>query len=676
MAAGPANIGSEVVDGDRLLEILSLHLDRLGDEPATDERRAARAALAAPAAKRFAGLDGRAIGDVYEALLASRRGRRRRRSALGAFYTPRAHVDYMVGRLGLTRASRVLDPCAGAGHFAEALHDALVAAHARAGADPGAARRHVIEHQLYATDVDGLAAALTAVRLLLRGGEPAAATPAPNVFVRDVLLHSPERLGPQPTPLDRLRFDAIVGNPPYGARRPDGTRATYHRRYGRSARARRHGSVATGDGDSYAMFFANGIERLREGGRLCLITNDSFRSLATHAALRRHILDRCKIVEILLTDTGGFDGVSFKFAGMAITTLEKCSDPDARRAHRMRLVDRVRDPVKFAAPPPERVSELRQAEYERLPGTPFVVGVPRDVFESAARSGRVRDVARGRQGLATADDRRFLAGVGEHAPDLPRRIAAADLACDLTATERRHGAPPGRPHWVAFAKGEGFGDYHRPVGVAVDWSQESVAELERRARAPAGTPRRPRLQNRAHWFRPGLTYSVVSSGRLSVRLLPEGCIFGHKGSAIFVEDDSVSELFLLGYLNSALATYFMKRVVNTTATADVGYVERLPFRRPPRAVAEHVAARTAAIVERLAADASADVSGLRREIDAAILDLFEIDASRALVLRFHETVGRSDVEYAPGHGPGRHLPADRRRAARRLDGPHAGPAHP
>ncbi len=51
------------------------------------------------------------------------------------------------------------------------------------------------------------------------------------------------------------------------------------------------------------MFLANGVQRLREGGRLCLITNDSFRTLTTHAALRRYLLDRCKIVEILLTDT-------------------------------------------------------------------------------------------------------------------------------------------------------------------------------------------------------------------------------------------------------------------------------------------------------------------------------------------------------------------------------------
>jgi hypothetical protein len=138
----------------------------------------------------------------------------------------------------------------------------------------------------------------------------------------------------------------------------------------------------------------------------------------------------------------------------------------------------------------------------------------------------------------------------------------------------------------------------------------------------------------------------VSSGRISVRLLPVGWIFGHKGSAIFVEDESQSELFLLGYLNSALATYFMKKIIKTTATADVGYVEKLPYRRPPAAVQAAVVSRVEQILKRLKMDLTADVSQLRREIDELIFDLFEIRTAREEVRRFYETVGRVEDQAA------------------------------
>ncbi|MGH3992437.1 MAG: hypothetical protein ACRDSN_08230, partial [Pseudonocardiaceae bacterium] len=122
----------------------------------------------------------------------------------------------------------------------------------------------------------------------------------------------------------------------------------------------------------------------------------------------------------------------------------------------------------------------------------------------------------------------------------------------------------------------------------------------------------------------------------------------HKGSAIFVEDADTSELFLLGYLNSALATYFMKKLVNTTATADVGYVEKLPYRQPSKEVEAAVVRSVARIVELLQNDPEADVDALRADIDDAMFDLFEVRSQREEVRRFYRTVGlvERDVEDA------------------------------
>lgn len=598
--------------------------------------------------KSFRRLTNRHVGDIYQSLLSQRR---RQQSRLGAFYTPHADVEYMVGKLNLTRDARVLDPCMGSGHFLDGLYEEFVRLYAADGIPASEAYARIVGEQVFGGDIDSFALSLAAIRMFLLTEEPSDVRP--QLYVHDMLLHSPER--PQEElfarrgervagvdaevdgmqPIDEIRFDAIVGNPPYGARKPEYKKRAYAELYGVRAADIARGSIGTGDGDSYAMFFASGVERLREGGRLCLVTNDSFRTLTSHAALRRFILDRCKVVEILLTDTRHFDGVSFAFAGMAITTLERCSDPAERRAHTMRLVDTIRDPAQFAQPPAAKVTEVRQQEYEALPGTPFFVGVPREVFEAAKRSEQVRAVARGRQGLATADDGRFLAAVGD------LRVGAVGIAGDLTAEEKARGIAANRPYWVPFAKGEGYGEYWRDPGVVIDWSQEAVAELERRAVTPKGTPKRPEIRNRTYYFREGLTYSVVAAGRISVRLMPAGWIFGHKGSAIFPEEGT-STLFLLGYLNSALATYFMKKLVNATATADVGYIEKLPYRRPPRELEQAVEQRVARIVELLQADPAADVQALRDEIDDAIFDLFEIRAARDEVRRFHRTAGRAE----------------------------------
>lgn len=624
--------------------------------------------------KSFAKLTNEHVGNIYQGLLSSRRrgaegksGRQAQQAKLGAFYTPQGDVDYMVSKLNLTAESRVLDPCMGSGHFLEGIYLALRELHAARGVGEPEAHRAIVESQIYGGDIDTFATSLAAIRMFLLDEHGTRARP--NLYVHDMLLHSPERPGAELfsaevleaegrekaeaelavggdrevdelQPIDEVEFDAVVGNPPYGARKPAYKKSIYARLYGTRAADLKSDSVGTGDQDSYSMFFANSIERLREGGRLCLITNDSFRTLTTHAPLRRYVLDRCKIVEILLTDAKHFEGVGFQFAGMAVTTLEKCSDESARQDNVMRLVDYIRDPADFMQPAPELVTEVRQQEYEALPETPFFVGVPIEVFDSAKESLRVRDVARGRVGLQTGEDKRFLAGIDALFPGLEKEISSADLASSIEEEQQKKGIPSSRPHWVPFAKGEGFGEYWRAPQVAIDWSEASVAELERRAELPAGTPRKTYFRNRDFFFRPALTYSVVSSGRVSARLMPSGWAWSDKGSAIFAEDDDTDEMFLLGYLNSALATYFMKKIVNTTATAHAGYIEKLPYRRPPKKLEDAVVKRVERIVEALKADSDADVSKLRAEIDERIFDLFEIRDSRQEVLRFYESIGK------------------------------------
>ena len=317
--------------------------------------------------KSFEALTNRAVGDIYQSLLSSRQQQAHK---LGAFYTPDGDVEYMVSKLNLRRDSVVLDPCMGSGHFLAELYERLADLYRAEGYSPEDAFREIVGRQLYGGDIDTFATSLAAIRLFLLDERSTGVTP--QLYVHDMLLHSPERpqeelFSREPeraalsdrevdeiAPIDEIEFDAVVGNPPYGARKPRYKERVYKELYGTTDAALRVGSIGTGDHDTYAMFIASGIERLKEGGRLCLITNDSFRSLTTHASLRRHILDRCKIVEVLLTDTRHFEGVSFQFAGMAITTLEKCSDAEARHANEMRLVDYVREPADFWNPPPGR----------------------------------------------------------------------------------------------------------------------------------------------------------------------------------------------------------------------------------------------------------------------------------------------------------------------------------
>jgi hypothetical protein len=84
----------------------------------------------------------------------------------------------------------------------------------------------------------------------------------------------------------------------------------------------------------------------------------------------------------------------------------------------------------------------------------------------------------------------------------------------------------------------------------------------------------------------------------------------------------------------------MKKIVNTTATADIGYIEKLPYRRPTKKLEAAVVKRVEKIIETLKAEPDAEISKLRAEIDERIFDLFEIHDSRQAVLQFYDSIGK------------------------------------
>ena len=374
------------------------------------------------------------------------------------------------------------------------------------------------------------------------------------------------------------------------------------------------------------MFFANSIERLREGGRLCLITNDSFRTLTTHSALRRYILDRCKIVEILLTDTKHFQGVSFQFAGMAITTS---SDAPTRR-----LVGRTRCGSSTTSEI-LRTSPLRRRRRSRscarrstkpCPRRPLV-GVPREVLEAAKASERVADVARGRQGLATADDSRFLA-----AADDPR-VRQAGVAAITTDEEQHKGISPSKPYWIAFAEGGRFGEYVQRLETVIDLALGVGCRARAAGRAPARDPAEDVLPQSGSLLQAG-THLL---GRLERPDLgpptPGGLDLRAQGKRDLRRGREPERALPACLPQLCLATYFLKKLVNATATADVGYIESCPTGAQRRR-----SKRQSSIASSKSSPRSRPTRRRRRtartEIDDRIFDLFKEVEDPVVDLRY------------------------------------------
>ncbi|MXY51049.1 MAG: hypothetical protein F4Y86_00755 [Gammaproteobacteria bacterium] len=156
------------------------------------------------------------------------------------------------------------------------------------------------------------------------------------------------------------------------------------------------------------------------------------------------------------------------------------------------------------------------------------------------------------QGLATAADGRFVRYFWE-----------------VPAHAQGHGRP-----WVAFAKGGPFSRFYADVFLVVNW-RENGADIRALGKG--------RVQNDQYYFKPGMTWPLRTQRGFNLRMLPEGCIFGHKGPAI-LDIDPRKALYVLGIANSAPAEFILSGLMSF-GSWEVGVVKRLPI---PKASVEQM----------------------------------------------------------------------------------------
>jgi hypothetical protein len=229
-----------------------------------------------------------------------------------------------------------------------------------------------------------------------------------------------------------------------------------------------------------------------------------------------------------------------------------CSEDQAVAVFNLDRVERKAEHLQQAAVQfGANSSRLTHRDIRALPGNRIVDGVPQVVLRMMEKARTLGETTEIRQGLATTDNARFIRYWWDVLPE--------------TIGQR----------WFPYVKGAGSERWHGPVRTLVDWEdnglriKNAVIEAYPYLKGKSGWV----VKNERYYFREGLTFSLVNSRSLAVRLLPPGCIFDVAGSAIFASPEHMD--FLLAYLNSSLLQA-IARLLNPTINFQVGDLRRLP----------------------------------------------------------------------------------------------------
>jgi len=142
--------------------------------------------------------------------------------------------------------------------------------------------------------------------------------------------------------------------------------------------------------------------------------------------------------------------------------------------------------------------------------------------------------------------------------------------------------------WVTFAKGGAFSPFYADLYICVNWADDAhEIEAELLQKYPyLGTSADFVLHRENPYSRPGLTWPLRTQSGLSLRAMPAGCIFGHKGPAAFVGDNDPRGLLVLLAITNSRAFRALVDLQMAFGSFEVGVLQRTPVPETNDAVAE------------------------------------------------------------------------------------------
>lgn len=195
------------------------------------------------------------------------------------------------------------------------------------------------------------------------------------------------------------------------------------------------------------------------------------------------------------------------------------------------------------------------SRFSDIPTVPFAYWISDEMYSAFENVLPLSEYAEPKQGMATADNGRFLRYWQEVSVDnIGFSCATAEYA-KVTGCK-----------WFPYNKGGVYRKWYGNNEYVVNWKNDGM-EIKNFAGSV--------IRNPSYYFREGLTWGSLSAGPVSFRYSPEGFLFDSKGPVCFAKD-GVSEKYVLALVNSVVAKQFLK-ILAPTMDYNQGPIGRIPF---------------------------------------------------------------------------------------------------
>lgn len=350
-------------------------------------------------------------------------------------------------------------------------------------------------------------------------------------------------------------YHCVIANPPYmGSGNMDAWLSAWIKE-----------SYPDEKGDLCTCFIRRGFGMAKQGGYTAEITMQSWMFLGSFEKMRKFIIEHFSIAVMAHLGARAFDAIGGEVVSTTATVFEK--NHENTSGTYMRLVDDAGEEAKAAklreAAHDERCPwryETNAESFKDMPGCPVAYWASKSEIEAFRTFAPLSKIAAPKQGLATADNNRFLRMWWEPS------IAKIGFDCI-----DRESASKSKMKWFPMSKGGEFRKWYGNIFYVVNWENDGSAI---RNFVDENGKQKSRPQNMDTYFKEYVGWSAISTGNFSMRYYPAGYIANAKGPGCFAER-SETLYFIMSALNSSIASIFLQ-VLAPTLDYSEGPIGRFP----------------------------------------------------------------------------------------------------
>lgn len=293
------------------------------------------------------------------------------------------------------------------------------------------------------------------------------------------------------------KYDIVIANPPYmGSARMNKVLSKFaKKKYPRSK------------SDLFAMFIEHWNELVKSYGYNAMVTMQSWMFLSSYAEMRTHLLNTITVSNLMHMENNVM-GIAF---GTAVGIYRKINWPDFKGTyHQIKTEDIANQDPERLPISGNRFNQIPQSNFTKIPGSPVAYWAPASLIKDFDEGTPLGEVVDAKQGLATADNNRFLRYWYE--VDFNR------IKFDAQSTED---AKNSGKKWFPYNKGGAYRKWYGNYDYVVNWENDGD-EIKHFTDVRGKLRSRP--QNTDYYFKEAVTWPLITSGDFSMRFRDHGSI--------------------------------------------------------------------------------------------------------------------------------------------------------